>query len=130
MEVLLGEGAEAGMYSFANKENYEKVVSYRLLRPERDAAVAEAEALALAAWRVLGCRDGGRIDLRCDAGGRPQFLEVNPLAGLHPVHSDLPIICRLLPIPYVELIGIIVASAAERVAPAAGFPPAPGPACA
>ena len=40
--------------------------------------------MALAAWRALGCRDGGRVDLRRDAGGRPQFLEVNPLAGLHP----------------------------------------------
>jgi D-alanine-D-alanine ligase len=115
IEVLLGEGAEAGMYSFANKENYEKVVSYRLLRPEEDRAVAEAEALALAAWRVLGCRDGGRIDLRCDAAGRPQFLEVNPLAGLHPVHSDLPIICRHLGMPYRDLIGAIVDSAAERL---------------
>ncbi|MDX2114803.1 MAG: hypothetical protein SFZ24_04170, partial [Planctomycetota bacterium] len=80
---------------------------------------AEAEALALSAWRGLGCRDAGRVDLKQDAAGRLSFLEVNPLAGLHPEHSDLPILCRLLHIPYRQLIGWIVESAAERVAPAA-----------
>ncbi len=130
IEVLLGEGAETGMYSFANKENYEKVVRYHLLRPEQDAAVAATETLALDAWRLLGCRDGGRVDLRCDAAGRPQFLEVNPLAGLHPVHSDLPIICRHLRIPYAELIGAIMASAATRVEANSAAPGAPAIPCA
>ena len=67
--------------------------------------------MALAAWRVLGCRDGGRVDIRCDAQGRPQFLEVNPLPGLHPQHSDLPILCGFVGIPYVDLIDRIVRSA-------------------
>ncbi|MFN7134537.1 MAG: protein kinase domain-containing protein, partial [Myxococcales bacterium] len=40
----------------------------------------------------MGGRDAGRIDLRSDAFGRPQFLEANPLAGLHPFHSDLPLL--------------------------------------
>ena len=76
--------------------------------------------MALAAWRALGCRDGGRVDLRQDAGRRPQFLEVNPLAGLHPTHSDLPIMCTLAGIPYDELIGAHrrVRRAAAAAAPA------------
>ena len=28
-------------------------------------------------------------------GSEANFLEVNPLAGLHPEHSDLPIVCNL-----------------------------------
>jgi D-alanine-D-alanine ligase len=68
----------------------------------------------LAAWRALGCRDGGRVDLRQDAVGRPLFLEVNPLAGLHPTHSDLPIMCTLAGVPYETLIGRIVDSARRR----------------
>jgi D-alanine-D-alanine ligase len=55
------------------------------------------------------------VDIRCDRQGRPQFLEVNPLAGLHPRHSDLPIICALRGIPYRELLGWIVESAALRL---------------
>ena len=115
IEVHLLASAEPGVYSYVNKEHCEERVQYRLVRPEDAAAVQEAEAIALRAWRVLGCRDAGRVDLRCDEQGRVQFMEVNPLAGLHPEHSDLPIICSRLGIPYVELIERIVASAAQRI---------------
>ncbi len=115
LEVVLLAGAEAEVYSYLNKERCEELVEYRLVRPDRDPRVAEAEAIALAAWRLLDCRDGGRIDLRCDAEGRCHFLEANPLAGLHPAHSDLPILCTQLGIPYEELIGRILTSALDRV---------------
>jgi D-alanine-D-alanine ligase len=115
MEVLLLPAAEAAVYSYHNKENSEELVRYRFLRPEEDPVVAAVEDIALRAWRVLGCRDAGRLDLRCDSKGRPQFMEVNPLAGLHPEHSDLPIICSLAGISFVELIARILESAAERI---------------
>lgn len=115
IEVLLRPGAEAEVYSYENKENCEELVDYRLLDAKRDTIVRDAEAIALQAWRVLGCRDAGRVDLRCDLRGVPRFMEVNPLAGLHPQHSDLPIICNHLGTSYTDLIAKIVASAAERV---------------
>ena len=115
IEVHLLASAEPQVYSYVNKEQYEKRVVYRRVRPQDDPSAAEAEAIALAAWRTLGCRDAGRIDIRCDAQGRGQFLEVNPLAGLHPEHSDLPIICRHVGTPYEALIARIVDSAARRV---------------
>ncbi len=74
----------------------------------------EIENLAVSAWRALGCRDGGRLDIRLDARGTPNFIEANPLAGLHPGHSDLPFICKFKGIPYDELIRRIVASALSR----------------
>jgi D-alanine-D-alanine ligase len=115
IEVHLRAEAEQGVYSYTNKEQCEELVDYRLVRPSDDPCVAETEAVALAAWRVLGCRDAGRIDVRCDAAGRPQFMEVNPLAGIHPEHSDLPIICNHLGIAYRDLIARIIASAATRM---------------
>jgi D-alanine-D-alanine ligase len=114
IEVHLLATAEAQIYSYGNKKEYETRVAYRLVKPAADPAVAEAEAISLAAWRTLGCRDAGRIDIRCDESGRAQFLEVNPLAGLHPVHSDLPIICRHGGVAYDALIARIVDSAAGR----------------
>jgi D-alanine-D-alanine ligase len=116
MEVVLGQRAEADVYSYRNKEECESRVQYRLVEfgEGGDGAAADAAAVALAAWRALGCRDGGRVDLRCDGAGRPMFLEVNPLAGLHPTHSDLPIMCTLAGIPYEALIGRIVDSALAR----------------
>jgi len=111
IEVVLREAAEADAYSYWNKEKYEQLVEYRLIQgPVAD----QAAEVALAAWRGLGCRDAGRVDLRADAEGMPHFLEVNPLAGLHPVHSDLCIIARTIGMPYVELIGAIMASAQGR----------------
>jgi D-alanine-D-alanine ligase len=115
IEVHLLDGAEAEVYSYANKEHCEELVEYRLCRPNDDPPVKEAEAIALRAWRVLECRDAGRIDLRCDQEGEPQFMEVNPLAGLHPFHSDLPIICNHIGMSFEELIREIVDSAAERI---------------
>jgi D-alanine-D-alanine ligase len=117
LEIVLLHDAEPGAYSYVNKERCEELVEYRLVSasgPE----VRAAEAWALAAWRTLRCRDAGRVDLRSDRGGRPHFLEVNPLAGLHPQHSDLPMLCTALGWPYQQLIARIVDSAAERIADA------------
>jgi len=115
VEVILLDNAEQGIYSYVNKENCEELVEYRLVLAMEDPLVAEAERIALDAWQVLGCRDAGRIDLRCDGQGHPQFMEVNPLAGIHPEHSDLPIICTKMSIPYKQLIADIVASASSRI---------------
>jgi D-alanine-D-alanine ligase len=111
LEVTLHSGAEDGVYSYSNKENCEEVVTYTLVN---DAIAKAAGKLALDSWQGLGCFDAGRIDIRCDASGNPNFIEVNPLAGLHPEHSDLPIICTKAGISYIELIGSIVNSALKR----------------
>ena len=42
------------------------------------------------------------------------ILEVNPLAGLHPLRSDLVILSGLAGVSYAELIGEILASACAR----------------
>jgi D-alanine-D-alanine ligase len=112
MEVMLNPAAEPDVYSYMNKELYEERVRYRLADDEM---ARQAREVALSSWRGLGCRDGGRVDLRADRAGRPNFIEVNPLAGLNPAHSDLPILCRLAGIPYHELIAMIVTSARARI---------------
>lgn len=114
-EVLLGEKAEPGVYSYANKEHYEDRVTYALVA---DAAATAAADLALAAWKGLSCRDGGRVDVRLDERGHASFIEVNPLPGLNPERSDLPILCGLAGVTYRELIAMIVDSALDR----AGLP--------
>jgi D-alanine-D-alanine ligase len=116
LEIVLRAGAEADVYSYVNKEQCEQLVEYRPVSGKADVEVRRAEEIALAAWRTLGCRDAGRVDLRSDADGNPQFIEVNPLAGLHPNHSDLPMICTSVGIPYARLIERIVESASTRIA--------------
>jgi D-alanine-D-alanine ligase len=113
LEVKLREGAEPGVYSYANKEYCEKLVEYSLV--EETAIAGEAVDVVLSAYRALGMRDAGRIDVRADSGGRLNFIEANPLPGLHPSHSDLPIMCTKAGMSYEELIARITASAARRI---------------
>lgn len=119
IEVLLGDRAEPEVYSYSNKEHWRDRVSYCHLSSDDDPTIAEVEALALKAWLVLGGCDAGRIDIRCDDIGRPNLLEVNPLAGLHPTHSDLPIIATAAGISYTTLISSIVDSAMAKAGTAA-----------
>ena len=112
MEVCLKAQAEPDVYSYINKENCEELVEYSLVYDEEAQQVRET---ALSAWRGLGCRDAGRMDLRSDRSGRPNFMEVNPLAGLHPQHSDLPIIFSLMGRTFHQLIDMIMHSALKRV---------------
>lgn len=113
MEVFLLEDAEPGVYSYLNKAGYETKVRYGLAD---DSAAQQAREYALKVWQGLGCRDGGRVDFRCDAQGNVNFVEINPLAGLHPIHSDLVILCRLAGIEYASLVEWILTSACERAA--------------
>ncbi len=111
MEVVLCDNAEGHAYSYTNKAHYENRVEYRLVT---DGVARRAEEVALDAWRGLGCRDAGRIDVRADESNNPQVIELNPLAGINPVHSDLCIIVRMTGMSYDHLIGSIVTSALER----------------
>lgn len=116
VEVIAEEGG--AIYSLDMKERCEQTVRYS---PLADPALRrEVEELALAAYLALECRDAGRVDVRLDAGGKPHFLEVNPLPGLHPTHSDLPMIATQEGMSYTELIGAIVASALARAEAAGG----------
>jgi D-alanine-D-alanine ligase len=99
-------------YGFENKEEgwQEKVD----VVPAPAAEGALAGEVALGAWRALRCRDGGRIDIRCDGEGAPHFIEVNPLAGLRPEHSDLCFIAKYAGLTYQDLIARIMASFFKR----------------
>jgi D-alanine-D-alanine ligase len=111
MEVLWTENAGAHGYGYENKEYYEGKMEYRIVD---DAEAREAAKVAVAAWRVLRCRDGGRVDIRSDANGCPNFIEVNPLAGLNPEKSDLVFLIRFLGLSYIDLIARIMASFLKR----------------
>jgi D-alanine-D-alanine ligase len=112
MEILIVRDDADDVYSYSNKANYLETVRYEAVT---DAIGEICKTTALKVWRGLGCRDGGRVDLKMDEKGIPHFLEVNPLAGLNPSHSDLPILSRLHGLSYQELIGRIVESAQKRI---------------
>jgi D-alanine-D-alanine ligase len=101
-EIVPGAGFVGHGYGFENKERWEGRLT---IVPVADPAAQAAGDVALAAWRALRCRDGGRVDIREDAEGQPCFIEVNPLAGLRPGYSDLCFIADFAGIGYDGLIG-------------------------
>jgi D-alanine-D-alanine ligase len=111
LETIYKDNAQSRNQTFYNKENCEQVLEYVITN---DATAQKAAEIALKCWQVLGCRDAGRIDFRCDENDNPYFLEINPLAGLHPTHSDLPILATQAGIAYKELIKQIIDSALTR----------------
>jgi D-alanine-D-alanine ligase len=99
-------------YSVEVKENYLSYCKYKPLDPD---VTGECESVALKSWIALNALDGGRIDLKADRYGKICFIEANPLAGLNPVHSDLPILARMYGIEYQDLMEKIMKSAIKRV---------------
>jgi D-alanine-D-alanine ligase len=111
MEVIFRSNAADSIYSYDMKANYENFMDYEL--PEKEITTKCCE-IALNSWKLLGCRDGGRVDVRLDAAGIPNFIEVNPLAGLNEISSDLPILARMNGFEYNFLIKTIMESAKKR----------------
>jgi D-alanine-D-alanine ligase len=114
LEVTLRAGADEGAYSYRNKAQWRELVDYGLLAA--GSLQRDVEAVALASWRCLGCRDAGRVDLKLDGAGRPQLIEVNPLAGLTPGYSDLPLMAELSGMDYRTLIAEILRCTTARLA--------------
>jgi D-alanine-D-alanine ligase len=102
----VGEG-----YGYENKEYWKDKVDIVGADPKSAKAAGK---VALAAWRALRCRDGGRVDIRNDAEGRPNFIEVNPVAGLRPDYSDMCFIATREGLNYRQLIGRIMESFLQR----------------
>ena len=85
--------------------------------PVSDVKRRAIESVVLRAYRVLGCRDWSRIDVRLDAGGTPNVVEVNPLPGILPNPEDnscFPKAARAAGLSYDELIQSCLRHAAER----------------
>jgi D-alanine-D-alanine ligase len=62
----------------------------------------ELQALSLKAFRALGCRGWGRVDLMLDKRGKPYLLEVNTSPGMTD-HSLVPMAARAVGISYEDL---------------------------
>ena len=112
MEIVITEKAKESTYSYHTKENWRGIVEYPMATGDVEKMCSD---VALNAWRAIGCRDGGRVDLKMDSTGIPNFIEVNPLAGINPEHSDLPMLAGKKGISFNQLIDTIVKSALKRI---------------
>jgi len=93
--------APQGNYDYQNKY-FTDATKYHCpsgLPSEREVAL---QALALKAFRVLGCSGWGRVDLMLDRQGRAFLLEVNTVPGMTD-HSLVPMAARAVGMSYEDL---------------------------
>ena len=77
----------------------------------------EIEDAALDAFHALGCRDWARVDVRLDAAGRANVIEINPLPGILPdprQNSCFPKAGRAAGLDYESLIVAVLEAALHR----------------
>jgi D-alanine-D-alanine ligase len=87
--------------------------AYGFRFPLEEKFVCEAEKSALLIYNLLECLDFGRVDMRIDDKGRPQFLEINPYPFLGK-HSSFNEIATKTGLGYKNMIGIMLNSALKR----------------
>lgn len=102
------------IYSLEVKREWEEKVRYHCPPAIDQPLRQKIEHVALRAYRVLGCRDVSRVDVRVGEDGEAYLLEVNPLPGLSPVYGDLPIMAGRMGWSYDELVGAIFDHALRR----------------
>ncbi len=69
--------------------------------------------VAMRAFRVMGVRDYGRVDMRMDAAGRPRVIEVNPNSDLAP-GTGISRQAERQGIPHDDLVARVAGFAVER----------------
>lgn len=73
--------------------------------------------VALRTFKTLRCKDWSRIDIRLDADGEPNIIEINPIPGILPDPSDnscFPKAARAAGLSYEEMINKVLITAAKR----------------
>src|SRR5690606_26832940 len=107
---------EAGVYTSRIKTELVHNFHYLCPAPLPDKLVEELNWLAAATFRVTGCFDVGRIDFRLDShdNDTPYILEINPLPGLNPGYSDLPLEARADGWTFEQLVNRILEEAMDR----------------
>ena len=111
-EVLIGEGTADSFYPFELKMTHDRELVCPADLPDEMAALMADYACRV--FEVLGCRDIARLDFRVDAEGIPYLLEINPIPGLTPYGSAIPVLAQVVGIPPEGLVHQLVRNALAR----------------
>lgn len=107
---------EKGVYTGRIKTELVHEFHYLCPAPLEESLVEHLNWLTAATFRVTGCFDVARVDFRLDShdNDKPYILEINPLPGLNPEYSDLPIEARAEGWTYEDLVNQILDEAIAR----------------
>jgi D-alanine-D-alanine ligase len=116
MDFSAFDNVKDRLCTFESKYNPQSV-SYNMIELRLPAIMtqseqAQIEAVALAAYRVVGCRDYARLDLRL-RDGIFYVLDVNPNADISP-DTSLALAAELVGLSYGQLGSLLINLASER----------------
>jgi D-alanine-D-alanine ligase len=114
MRILPKQRGAYFVYSLEVKRDWQRMVDYECPARLEAGVLGEIMNSSLKVFETLGCRDLARLDFRLSPEGLPYFLEINPLPGLNPHYSDLPIMTTKMGLTYEALISAVLDSALER----------------
>ncbi len=114
MRILPKKKIKFFVYSLEVKRDWQNLVEYECPAQLEPRVLKKLADFSLKAFEVLECRDFARMDFRLDQKGTPYFLEINPLPGLNPKSSDLPIMAYKMGWNYQRLISSVLNAALER----------------
>jgi len=117
LELDSTQAATPGIYSYAAKAELpgeQGAPNYICPTDIEPALENKLQQLGLQAHLAIGAQDISRVDIRLDAHGNPQLMEINPLPGLTPGYSDICIQTEAEGIKYEDLILEILYLAAGR----------------
>ncbi len=111
VEIISNTGNEYKILSFeVKKEDKEKLIPVKNKKEYK-----EISKFAIKAFKALGGRDFGRIDIRMDENSKFNFLEANLIPGLNPKKSYFIKTCkRNMQINFEKAILTIVGNALKR----------------
>ena len=109
---------EDGYYPYEDKSRHRK----RLVCPADIPSELRERVLDIGrqAYRTFRCRDFGRVDIKLDEDGNPNFVEINPLPGLSPHYSIFTRQSRAAGYSFQKTIGRIINAALSRYGPTEG----------
>ncbi|MDP2922961.1 MAG: D-alanine--D-alanine ligase [Candidatus Omnitrophota bacterium] len=111
---LRDESQKIFLYSQEVKREWQSKIKYEPQKKIPPAIRRKIKKYALMAFSILELRDVARIDFRLDKNNIPKIIDINPLPGLSPFYSDLPILCRLQGRGYRDLVKAILKEALNR----------------
>jgi len=114
MKIMPRSQDKQFIYSQEIKRQWQEKVTYEPQQSILHALQSQVEYYAFKAFMALELRDVARIDFRVNSHNIPKIIDINPLPGLSPTYSDLPILCRLKEMTYSQLIRIILKEAFAR----------------
>lgn len=105
--------APDGNYDYQNKY-FTDVTQYHCPADLPPGVAAMTEAIAVQAYRALGCEGWGRADFMLDENNQPWLLEMNTSPGMTS-HSLVPMAARAVGMSYAELCVAILAEASCKL---------------